>query len=291
MPMDKKQIASLQRHAERFTARHGYGDKPLPLFIRVAESKIYHGKPMHKALLKEVIYLRMTDLHKDDTRIPKGTPWSNDYTKYEGWTYASQKYLANRVGSKDHTYVSTVLSEIEKDGFIETRSHSIPKKGFQRKKQYFALEEAIDAKIAELGFIEEESDANSDGSTQLGLTQPASWDKPNPPVGINQTARLDKPNSPVGINPKELGSVVGLSEGVEVARTYRTPLAASPSGKVSAAPLSNQEKEKTNPVGALGCEAEDKAKTTPKAKAATASKRGGIIGFDGEPVGFDVEEA
>jgi hypothetical protein len=289
--MDKKQLASLQRHAERFTARHGYGDKPLPLYIRVAESKIYHGKPMHKALLKEVIYMRMTDLHENDTRIPNGTPWSKDYRLYEGWTYASQKYLANRVGSKDSSYVAEVLREIEEDGFLESRSYPIRNKGFQRRKQYFALDEAIGAKIAELGVIEDEdesadkSDDKSDGSSHKGLTTVVSRVKPQPPVGLNLSATVVKPHSPEGLNHKELGSSVGLSEGVGLVRSLRTP----PSGIVKSVTPSHQEQNNPNPAQAQGSQAKTKATPTPKTKAAAAPRRG-IVGFDGEPVGMGFEE-
>src|ERR1017187_10851835 len=83
MTMTPKQLSSLDRSARRAVARRGDGDEKLSLYIRVAESAIYNGKPVLKALLKEVIFMRMRDLHENDLRIPKWTPWSKNYRKYE----------------------------------------------------------------------------------------------------------------------------------------------------------------------------------------------------------------
>jgi hypothetical protein len=294
MGMTKEQLASLDRHAKRFVARHGYGDEPLPLYIRVAESRIYHGKPMHKALLKEVIFMRMRDLHENDTRIPKGTPWSKDYTKYEGWTYTSQKYLANRVGSKDQSYVGEVLRQIEEDGFLRSRSYPIKGKGFRRRKQYFALEEAIDAKIAELGVIEDEdeSDDNPDGSDHKGLTTTAIVVKPPSPQGLNHHDAVVKPLRPYGLNHKELGSSVALSETVDLVRSFSTPPAPSATGEVKTKNPTSTSKTKPNPAQAQGSQAKTpKTKATATAASVSPTPRRGIVGFDGEPVGFDLEEA
>jgi hypothetical protein len=126
MAMTDKQWKSLNKHIDRVVYDNTNGEAGAKsLYIRVAESRIYNGKPMHKALLKEVIFMRLHDLNESDLRIPKNTPWSNDYRKYEGWTYASQKYLANRVGSLDPSYCGEVLREIEKDGY-RRRAFTMP---------------------------------------------------------------------------------------------------------------------------------------------------------------------
>lgn len=118
-----KQKKSFDRALKRAVARAGVDeDTKLPLYIRVAESQLYNGKSVYKALFKEVIFLRMTDLHEDDMRIPKNTPWSNDYRKYEGWCYSRQSYLANRVGCK-RQYANEVLNQIEEDGFLRSRKY------------------------------------------------------------------------------------------------------------------------------------------------------------------------
>jgi hypothetical protein len=215
MPLTPKQLKSIDSHCDRVVARRDDGGDP-SLFIRVAESRIYESKPMHKALLKEVIFMRLHDLHESDTRIPKHTPWSRDYLKYEGWTYASQKYLANRVGSKDPSYVARVLRQIEKDGYLTSRSYPIKGKGFQRRKQYFAEEAFINKRIIEMGLMEDEEAPmtdKSDGGKPLGLEPTPSGDKAYPPLGLKPTATRLKPHSPVGVNPKEVGLELVPEEG------------------------------------------------------------------------------
>lgn len=203
MALTDKQRKSLDKHCDRVVAKQGRGDKPLSLFIRVAESRIYEGKPIHKALLKEVIFLRMTNLHEQDLRIPKNTPWSSDYRKYEGWTYASQKYLANRIGSTAHTHVNRVLKQIEKDGLLKSRSYKISGRGAQRRKQYFALEQAIEQRISELGVVEdEESNDNSDG-TPVASHATADSVTRNRPVMPDATARLRLTPFPVAPDAKK----------------------------------------------------------------------------------------
>src|SRR5262249_41581743 len=144
MSMTPKQLKSLNRSVDRAIARQGDEDYKLHLFIRIGESRLYNGKPLYKALLKEIAYLRMTDLHENDLRITKGTPWSGDYRKYEGWCYAKQEYLANRVGC-DSTYANEVLKQIATDGYLKTRKY----RGLDGRwhKQYFPVEAAIDAAI------------------------------------------------------------------------------------------------------------------------------------------------
>jgi hypothetical protein len=214
MAMTDKQRKSLDRHIDRVLARRGDGDKELSLYIRVCESRIYEGKSLHKAVLTQIIFMRMTDLHEGDTRIPKGTPWSNDYRKNEGWAYMSQKYLANRVGSKDPTYINKVLKQIENDGFIKSRSYPIPGRGSQRRKQYFPLEANINAKIIELGLVEDidESDDNSVGGRAHGLNPTADRVIPIRPHGSDPTAHLGFTPFPHGLNPKKVASEEALEE-------------------------------------------------------------------------------
>jgi hypothetical protein len=266
MALTDKQLKSINTHCDRVVRRRDEGKDP-SLFIGVAESRIYDGKPLHKALLKEVIFMRMHDLHENDTRIPKNTPWSGNYKLNEGWCYASQGYLANRVGSKDPTYVCTVLGEIEKDGYLKSRSYKVPGAGFRRRKQYFALEEFIYQRIADLGMLEEEeSDEKgsdkSDGASPLGNNQTPILDKPQPPIWINPTTSLDKPKPPIGINQRKYvrGSPLSSVSEYEVRVT-------PPKGEpvVAHAPKSKEPeatpKSKANPYG-VGL----KPETTPTPK-------------------------
>jgi hypothetical protein len=171
--MNEKQLKSLDRHVQRTIARRGDDpDEKLGLFIRVAESTIYQSKPVLKALLKEVIFMRLHDLHESDTRIPKGTPWSKNYKLYEGWCYARQEYLANRVGC-EYKYANKALLKIVKDGYLKSRKHKGRDGAWH--KQYFPDEAFIDAKIAELGAKEVDAVL-------------ASADRSAPPIAIKTTA-------------------------------------------------------------------------------------------------------
>lgn len=249
--MTEKQLASINRSARRAVARRGDGDKPLSLFIRVAESRIYNGKPVYKALLKEVIYLRMTDLHEGDLRIPKGTPWSKDYRLYEGWCYAKQEYLANRVGCK-HKYANRVLMRIIKDGYLKTRKYKGRDGAWH--KQYFPDESFIDAKIAEL----EVSADKFDGTTLSPLSRVASLHKDDSPVVLKTNSLSPLTHEPIALRTTK--DVSGLS--LEVGGRS-TALRQPPSGLINRTTPSNQEKANPTPQG-LGV---GKAKTNPKPKA------------------------
>jgi hypothetical protein len=244
MAMTDKQRKSLDRHIDRVLARRGDGDKELSLYIRVAESRIYHGKPMHKALLKEVIFLRMLDLHEGDTRIPKGTPWSKNHLQYEGWTYASQEYLANRVGSKDPSYVGEVLRQMRDDGYIKIRFYRIPGRGSQKRNQYFADEAFINKRIIEFGLIEE-SDDNSDGEeVPQWLNPPSAVVKPSRPQGLSHSRRGGLSDFPQGLNPKK-EALEYASEGDVRGRSSSTP----PSGVADKPSLrSEEQKPKATPT-------------------------------------------
>lgn len=273
--MNEQQRKSFDRSIQRAVARSGNDeDEKLSLFIRVAESAIYNGKPVYKALLKEVIFLRLHDLHEGDLRIPKGTPWSKDYTKYNGWCYARQEYLAGRVGC-EYKYANQALLQIVEDRYLKSRKYKGKDGAWHR--QYFPDESFIDAKIAEL----EASGATSTMSLPRKKSpRKKSADKSvaTPLSSLTRVASLDNHDNPVVMNTSSQSSLtrvanrdnhdVGSSPGLSLevggeVRLLRQPPSASPSGIVNAASLPNQEKANPNPVGALSSQAKTKAK--PKA--------------------------
>lgn len=268
--MDTKQRKSLDRHVQRVIARSGVDeDEKLSLFIRVAESNIYQGKPVLKALLKEVIYLRMTDLHEGDLRIPKGTPWSKDYKKYEGWCYARQEYLANRVGCEP-TYASKALKQIIKDGYLKTRRYRDKRDGAWHK-QYFPDEAFIDAKIEKLLDAEVEAVlASADKSTDKSVPTPTCTNDKKP-LALKTSAHLHSVQQPTCTNVQtHLHSVQGrgvsevCSSGVEGSTLLRQP-PASP-GIAAGFALPNQEKATPAELGALKAKKALEAEATRKAK-------------------------
>jgi hypothetical protein len=254
MSLTEKQLASLNRSARRAVARRGDGDQKLSLYIRVAESRIYNGKLLHKALLKEVIFMRLHDLHDGDLRIPKFTPWSKDYRKYEGWCYASQEYLANRAGCVRET-ANRVLKQIVKDGYLKVRKWR--GKNGSWHKQYSPDEFAIDAAIAKLGSA---SDDNPDGtpSDRRSHTLVTVDHVPSDSRSLGHVTLSPNPSDPRSqqeVSGKFLEVGVGST-------TFSTPPSASPSGGLAAATLSNQEKTKPTPPG-LGADEAKKEKGNP----------------------------
>jgi hypothetical protein len=256
MTMTPEQLSSLDRSARRAVARRGDGDEKLSLYIRVAESRIYNGKPVLKALLKEVIFLRLTDLHENDTRIPKHTPWSKEYRKYEGWFYSGQDYLATRVGC-EYTYASKALKKIIKHGYLKTRKWR-GKNGAWHK-QYLPDEAFIDAAIAELDAevaAELESADKSVVTPLLSLKQVATCPDDNSPLVIKAGSHLSLCPEPLAISAGKEVSLGWFSEVVDLGGSLSTP----PSGNVKSG-NPNQEKATPTPLG-LGV---GKAKTNPKA--------------------------
>jgi hypothetical protein len=270
--MNEKQQKSFDRRLQRAVARSGNDeDEKLSLFIRVAESRIYNGKPVLKALLKEVIFMRMRDLHENDLRIPKWTPWSKDYRKYEGWCYASQEYLAGRVGC-EHTYANKALKKIIKDGYLKSRRWR--DKNGRWHKQYFPDESAIDAAIAgldaedaaELG-AEHEGTDKSVPTPHLSLKPLPTCDKDNQPPVIKASAHLSLKQNPLVISASKEVSGGSFSEDVDLVRRFSQPPPSSGIDvTVKDSPASRA--NKTNPAGANGSQAkkEAKATTTPKPK-------------------------
>ena len=289
-PLSEKQLKSLVRACDRAKARNGNGDAKLGLYIRVAESRIYNGKPVLKALLKEVIYLRMTDLHENDTRIPNGTPWKD----YEGWCYAKQEYLANRVGCTP-TYPSKALCKIVEDRYLKSREYR--GKDGKKHKQYFPDEAFIDAKIAEFNF-EALALSARDTSTECKSTKALSAND----TSTNSDRHLHSMRAAQAHSASKV-CLEGVSEvgssGVGARATLRSPHA--PRGLADSkavAPLPKQKQNNSNPYGTLSTEAKTKAnpeQTKPCPECGSLNPNH-ISGFDCEekvtgPTHFDLEEA
>jgi hypothetical protein len=250
-PFTEKQMKSFNRSVDRAIARQDGADIKLPLFIRISESRLYNGKPVYKALLKEVVFLRMQNLRENDLRIPKGTPWSYDYTKYEGWCYAKQEYLANRVGC-EYTYANKALKQIAKDGFLKPRKYR--GRDGRWHKQYFPVEEAIDRAILEVGTYRDVTDEESDDKSAdksvatpepIVLKASDTSHKDNSPVDIKTSAHLSLSQNPLAIKTtKEVSEFV--SKLGDFRESTSTAPSASPSGDVVVATLLQEQEQKQN---------------------------------------------
>jgi hypothetical protein len=83
-------------------------------YIRIGQSDLYDWEPMRRAVLKEIAFLQV-----NDAKVRK--PMDSAFDDYVGWCYASQKFLACRVGCLED-YVQKSTTVFEQDGVMETRS-------------------------------------------------------------------------------------------------------------------------------------------------------------------------
>jgi hypothetical protein len=136
-------------------------------FIRIGQSDLYDYEPVRRALLKEIAFLQV---HDEQTKIPKHSPFKG---QYEGWCYASQRFLANRVGSTEG-YVRNCIALMEKDGVIVTRLWHDPL-GYPHQEMHVE-EEVVTAHQRDEDYMEHERKAPrrggnkqpNKGSFQLG---------------------------------------------------------------------------------------------------------------------------
>lgn len=112
------------RRFERRRAREGRGDKPLSMYIRVAESDLYDWDVTSRSILKEIAYLAVKDVGDEDKKVraARATPINSPYKDYEGWCWAKQDYLAERVGCDEKT-VCRKLGVMEEDCVVIVRSY------------------------------------------------------------------------------------------------------------------------------------------------------------------------
>jgi hypothetical protein len=130
---------------ERF--RKGKARKVTSQYIRIGESDLYDYEPVRRAILKEIAFMQVND---EQTQIPKDSPFKG---RYEGWCYASERRLANRVGTTEG-YVRECVRLMEKDGVIETREWRDPR-GFPHQ-EYHVVEEVVTAHQRAEGYMEYE---------------------------------------------------------------------------------------------------------------------------------------
>ena len=84
-------------------------------FIRIGTSDLYDYEPVRRAVLREIAFLQQND---DKKKTPEDSPFAGDYV---GWCWASQRYIAARVGNSED-YVNECVAQFEKDGVIRVRA-------------------------------------------------------------------------------------------------------------------------------------------------------------------------
>ncbi|MGA8733703.1 MAG: hypothetical protein WB558_07255 [Terriglobales bacterium] len=83
-------------------------------FIQVQQSDLYDWNRGLRAVLSTIAFMQAT---KENPNYPKDSPWKDDYV---GWCYASQAYLARRVGGSERQ-LRRDIARMEKDGAITVR--------------------------------------------------------------------------------------------------------------------------------------------------------------------------
>ena len=126
-------------------------------FIRVGQSDLYDYEPVRRAVLKEIAFLQVND---ENTKVPKDSPFKG---QYEGWCYASERFLANRVGTTEG-YVRNSVALMEKDGVITTRLWHDPM-GYPHQ-EYHVIEEKVTEHQRAEGFMEYECKAPRRGGNK-----------------------------------------------------------------------------------------------------------------------------
>lgn len=108
--MDKEKLKRISARIDRQA-----GITPLPLYIRIGMSTLYDYNRGVRATLKEIAYMAVNGdgsfAHPSDER---------KNVDYEGWCWASQGYLAERVGCSERQ-VNADIAQFVRDGVIKTR--------------------------------------------------------------------------------------------------------------------------------------------------------------------------
>jgi len=84
-------------------------------YIQVGTSDLYDFSRGLRACLKEIAFMQAT---KDNPKYPQDSPFRDDQI---GWCYASQAYLAKRVGCSESQIVRDI-ARFEEDGVIKVRT-------------------------------------------------------------------------------------------------------------------------------------------------------------------------
>jgi len=157
-------------------------------FIRIGASDLYDYDVTRRAVLREIAFLQQNDESK---KTPEDSPFAHDYV---GWCWASQRFIAARVGTVDD-YVSECVKLFEDDGVIRSREWE-DSMGYPHK-EYQIISETVEAHQRPEGYLKEERKRPRRGGNKTANS--ASF-KPG-----NKAARKNLPSSQA--YPSELAAV------------------------------------------------------------------------------------
>jgi len=138
MAISKKNLLELVRKSKN---REVMSD-----FIRIGTSDLYDWEPVRRAVLREIAFLQQND---EDKKTPEDSPFAGDYV---GWCWASQRYIAARVGNSED-YIHECVKLFEKDGVIKVREW-VDSMGFPHS-EYQIVSQVVEAHQRPEGYLKE----------------------------------------------------------------------------------------------------------------------------------------
>lgn len=200
-------------------------------FIRLGQSDLYDWEPVRRALLREIAFLQVND---EKTKVPQKSPFRGDYV---GWCYASQKYLAMRVGTSED-YVQHSVAVFEEDGVIEAREWT-DDNGYDHA-EYHVKEDVVTARQRPEGAMKEErkrprrggnKSANAGsfrpGNTAASLPTPQPCPPDSAAVAARHGSRLPSDPAAVG-DPTCQPCETAVESGKDVLHSGLAPVASLP---------------------------------------------------------------
>jgi hypothetical protein len=181
-------------------------------YIRIGTSDLYDYDVTRRAVLREIAFLQQNN---DKKKTPEDSPFHGDYV---GWCWASQRYIAGRVGTTDD-YVHECVKLFEKDGVIRVREWE-DSFGYPHS-EYQIISEVVEAHQRPEGWIKEErkrprrggnTTANK-GSFKPGnkaaarKTQPSSQPFPSESTAVSHPSPQPLPTGLAAVPPTEFTAV------------------------------------------------------------------------------------
>lgn len=261
--MTKEETKALVERVRKAKNREVFSE-----FIRIGQSDLYDWQETRRAVLKEIAFLQVND---EQTKVPEHSPFKGQYT---GWCYASQKFIACRVGCSDR-WVRDCVKVFKADGVIETRTWTdhlgYPHTEYhveedavtahQRKEDY--LEENRERprrggnKAANKGSFKKGNKARSHGNAQpLPQEVSAVSHRNAQPYAIGSVSRMPQEDSAVSDTADTAAKGVVLQSVASVA-SLPTPLegfsfSTTTTGRALASAAASQRDEKGGRVSARG---------------------------------------
>lgn len=213
-------------------------------FIRIQTSDLYDYNPGVRATLSTIAFLQVND---ENAPVPEESPYKGDYV---GWCYASQGYLAYRVGKSESQIQRDIQTFVNDDVILIREWHDT--KGYHHL-EYHVREEVVTAHQREIG------DPRPKRNKRVYTTNKGSFSSTNQPKShlasqplppsISAVSHLASHPSAIQHVSREATAEMPL-EGVDlggfVSGGKRGRLSASPSLRSEREPVASSEEQNQN---------------------------------------------